>query len=59
MNMNVIKVLALVALVISIVPSVFYASGHLTIDTMKWIMLGGTVGWFAFAPLWIGRGEKD
>ena len=49
------KIASLVALAITIVPSVLYFLGMLDIETMKWIALAGTIGWFIATPMWMGR----
>ncbi len=50
-----LKTLSLAALVLTIFPSLLYVTGVLTLDTVKWIALVGTLVWFAATPLWMGR----
>ena len=49
------KLISLVALAATIVPSVLYFTGAIGHDTVKWATLVGTVAWFAATPLWMGR----
>lgn len=50
-----LKLVSLVALAATLVPSLLYFSGALTHDVVKWTVLAGTVAWFAVTPLWMGR----
>ena len=43
-------ILSTAALIATIVPSLFYLSGRLSKDNMQWIMLAGTIVWFAVVP---------
>lgn len=49
------KLVSLVALAATIVPSVLYFTGTIEHDAVKWITLVGTVLWFVATPLWMGR----
>jgi hypothetical protein len=49
------KLLSLVALAVTTVPCVLFFYSIIGHDTMKWIALGGTVLWFIFTPMWMGR----
>ncbi len=51
----VLKILSLVALVITILPSLLYVNSILSLDTLKWLSLAGTLVWFVVTPLWMGR----
>ena len=51
------KPLALVALIATIVPAILFATGSLAEPMMKWIMLLGTILWFAAAPFWLKEND--
>lgn len=53
------KIASLVALLVTIAPSVLFFLGVLEMEPMKWITLGGTVAWFAVTPTWMGRKTKN
>ena len=52
---NVAKVTSLIMLGLVIVPCLLNFSGGLNLDAVKWISLVGTIGWFLFTPMWMGR----
>lgn len=52
---SIVKIASLIALVVTIAPSLLYFFGVIEIDVMKWITLAGTVAWFITTPLWMGR----
>ncbi len=39
----------------TIVPSVAYLAGQVTLEQCKWQMLLATVAWFVATPFWMGR----
>jgi hypothetical protein len=49
------KIVSLVALTATIVPSLLYFAGAMGHDAVKWSALAGTVVWFVATPLWMGR----
>lgn len=49
------KIVSLVALVVTIAPSLLHFLGMLDAEPMKWIALFGTIVWFIATPLWMGR----
>lgn len=49
------KLVSMIALAVTIVPSLLYFLGVLGIEPMKWIALAGTIAWFIFTPMWMGR----
>jgi len=55
MNPAIFKLASLIALMVTIFPSLIYFLGIIDLETMKWITLGGTIAWFAFTPAWLGR----
>ncbi len=52
---NAAKLVSLVALAATIVPSVLYFSGAVGHDAVKWTAIVGTIVWFIATPLWMGR----
>lgn len=50
-----LKVCSLVALGATILPALLFYAGSLDHDAVKWLALGGTIGWFIVTPLWMGR----
>lgn len=52
----IISVLAVTAVVL---PSLLFMFSLVSLPSVKWVALIGTIAWFATAPLWIGRGEPD
>lgn len=49
------KLVSLLALAATIVPSVLYFTGTIEHEAVKWTALAGTVVWFVVTPLWMGR----
>ena len=49
------KIISLIALVATVVPSLLYFSGAVTHDVVKLVALIGTIVWFIATPIWIGR----
>jgi hypothetical protein len=52
----ILQIVSWAALVATIVPSVLFLAGQMTLDQSKWALLAATVLWFVAAPLWMGRG---
>ena len=52
-------VVSVVALAVTIMPSVLYFAGTINHDAVRWIALGGTIGWFVATPLWMGLPRDD
>jgi ACR3 family arsenite efflux pump ArsB len=52
------KLLSLVALAVTTVPCVLFFYSMVDHVTMKWLALAGTVLWFIFTPMWMGRAPK-
>jgi len=44
-----------VSLAATILPSVLYLAGNITLDQSKLYLLLSTLGWFAATPMWMGR----
>jgi hypothetical protein len=55
---SIAKIASLIALAVTLVPSLLYFMGLLDADPMKWITLAGTIAWFVTTPLWMGRESK-
>jgi len=51
------RVLGLLALILTIAPALFNATGILSEAAMKALMLAGTILWFATAPFWLKAGD--
>ena len=51
------SVLAMVALGLTLIPSIFVLTGDINLDLHKMLMTIGTILWFITAPIWF-RKEK-
>lgn len=49
------KIASLIALAVTVIPSLVYFMGALDSEPMKWVALAGTIAWFIATPLWMGR----
>lgn len=49
------KIISLVALLVTTVPSVLYFYGLISLDVVKPLALVGTIVWFIATPIWMGR----
>ena len=56
--MKIARLLALSALLLTVLPAALFAAGYLDDRVMKTTMLVGTVLWFSAAPQWL-RGAND
>jgi hypothetical protein len=52
---SVLKLLSLLGLVLTVVPSVLVFLGVITLDVNKTVMLLGTLLWFLTAPFWMHK----
>lgn len=50
-----LQITSWVALVATILPAVLFLANALDLNQTKWIMLAGTLVWFAATPWWMGR----
>ncbi len=50
-----LKLVSLLALLATILPSLLYFKGMMGHEAVKWITLTGTIVWFIATPLWMGR----
>lgn len=55
----VLQILSWAAIVATILPSILFLAGRVTLDQSKWALLVATVVWFVTAPLWMGRPKVD
>jgi hypothetical protein len=53
------KIVSLIALAITVVPSVLHFFGAIGLEPMKWTALAGTIAWFIATPMWMGRKETN
>lgn len=51
-----IKLLSVVGLLLTVIPSVLVMLGKLTWETHSHLMLAGMVMWFSTAPFWMKKG---
>ncbi len=51
------KPLALLALVATILPPILFLAKSMAEGPMKWIMLAGSILWFATAPFWLKEND--
>ncbi len=54
-----LAILCLFTLGATIIPSFLYASGVMSLETVKLIMLVATVIWFVWAPLWAWQTSRE
>ncbi len=52
---RVFQLLSWTSLAATILPSLLFLSGRLSLEQSKWILLLATTGWFVVTPLWMGR----
>jgi hypothetical protein len=57
---QILQPISWLAVICTILPSVAYLNGALSLDAMKWAMLAATIVWFLVTPLWMGwKSDKD
>ena len=49
------KIVSLIGLIMTLLPSIFVFYGNLTLETCKLLMIFGTLIWFISAPKWINK----
>lgn len=52
---NAAKIVSLIAFGLVVVPCLLYFAGAVSLDTVKWMALAGTIGWFIVTPTWMSR----
>lgn len=50
-----LKVVSYIGLALTVIPAFLVASGILTLDTHKTLMVIGMVLWFAASPFWMDK----
>lgn len=56
-----LRVISLLALLMTVIPSVLFLAGAIELDQVKSLMLISAVVWFAITPFWMDKkktGEK-
>jgi hypothetical protein len=56
---NFLKLVALVGLILTIVPPIFFFLGEMEMQSMKFWMSIGMVGWMVTAPFWINKKQDE
>ncbi len=57
--MRIILILiSLIALLATVLPSMIYCAGGMSLEMVKWIMLLATIVWFAVTPFWMNRKQE-
>ena len=54
-----LKLIARLGLILTILPCLLYLAGTMTLDTVKWIMIIGTVLWLGAAPFVQKQNEEE
>jgi hypothetical protein len=54
-----LKTLSLIAILMTIVPSILVFNGNLDLETNKKIMTVGMLLWFAVTPFWMDKKAKS
>ena len=54
----ILPAISLLALIMTIIPSVLFLSGTVELDRVKALMLITTLIWFVVTPCWMGRETK-
>lgn len=52
---TILKILSFIGLILTVVPSFMVFNDSITLDMHKWLMLLGTILWFATAPFWMNK----
>ncbi|WPP53258.1 hypothetical protein [Catalinimonas niigatensis] len=55
---SLLKILSLVGLLLTLIPSILYFSGYISAEQHKLLMLIGTALWFLTAPFWMNKSEE-
>ena len=53
--MRITQLFSLLSLALVIVPCVMFFAGAIGLESMKSLILAGTVGWFFATPVWMSR----
>lgn len=52
---NLARTTSLLTLGLVIVPCLLFFAGLISLETVKWTALLGSIGWFVATPYWMGR----
>ncbi len=52
---SVLQTLSAIALAGTVVPSLAFLGGALSLEIVKWAMLFAMIAWFAITPFWMER----
>ena len=53
----VLKIISLLALLMTVLPSILFLMGSVALEQVKLLMLIATVVWFVVTPLWMWKKE--
>ena len=53
------KAVSLIALAVTVIPSLLFFFGAIGLESMKWTALIGTITWFASTPTWMGQSDSE
>lgn len=56
---NILKIVSVTGLALNIVPAILVFNNIMSFDNYKWLMLAGTLMWFASAPFWVNKGKEN
>ena len=54
-----LQLISLLALVMTIVPSVMFIRGSIDLENVKTLMFGTALVWFVVTPFWMGREKSE
>ncbi len=57
----ILRIVSLLALIGSTLPSIIFLAGRMELDTVKWLMLNNTIFWFVVATplMWKDNGAEN
>jgi hypothetical protein len=55
MPRRLLQVISWVALIGTIIPSILFLAGQVSLESSKHWLLAATIVWFVVTPLWMGR----
>lgn len=50
-----LRIVSFLGLLLTIVPSLLYFTGYLSLSVQQWWMFAGTLLWFSTAPFWMNN----
>ena len=54
-----LQIISLLALIMTVVPSVLFLTGTVELEQVKLLMLISMIVWFAVTPFWMNQKEKE